>query len=87
MNITKEFIKGTKGDLSVAIHNPETKTKKLAILCPGFLDSKDYAGLTELANRLTEHGYTSVRFDPTGVWESGGNITDYTISCRYKKRT
>ncbi len=40
MNITKDFIKGTKGNLSVAIHYPETKTEKLAILCPGFWTQK-----------------------------------------------
>lgn len=80
MNITKEFIKSTKGNLALAIHHTEAKTKKLAILCPGFLDSKDYAGLVALANELAEYGYTVVRFDPTGVWESEGDIADYTTT-------
>ncbi len=44
------------------------------------MDSKDYVGLAELANELTKHGYTSVRFDPTGVLDSDGDITDYTIT-------
>lgn len=78
--ITKEFVKSTKGNLAIAIHHPSKITEKLAILCPGFLNSKDYKGLTELANELARRGYTAVRFDPIGVWESDGNIADYTIT-------
>ncbi len=71
-------IPSTKGNLDATIH--EAETNKLAIICPGFLDSKDYTGLLELAKRLNERGYLVVRFDPTGVWESDGDISDYTIT-------
>jgi len=66
--------------IAAVIHFPENKTEKLAILCPGYLDSKDYNHLVGLAEALAEKGYTVVRFDPTGIWESEGSIADYTNS-------
>ncbi len=76
--IERTKIPSSKGKLSAAIHYPKTETGKLAILCPGYLDSKDYKHLVELANVLGEIGYTVVRFEPTGTWGSDGNISDYT---------
>lgn len=67
-------------NLSVAVHRPITKTEKLAILCPGYLDTKDYPHLVRLAEQLSERGYTVARFDPTGTWESQGDISDYLTS-------
>lgn len=69
-----------KGNIAAVIHYPKNKTDKLAILCPGYLDSKDYEHLKTLAEDLTKEGYTVVRFDPIGVWESNGNISDYTTT-------
>jgi pimeloyl-ACP methyl ester carboxylesterase len=81
----KVKIKNSKGqNIAAVIHRPETKTEKLAILCPGFLDSKDYDHLVGLANALAGRGFTVVRFDPTGTWESEGAISDYT-SAQYLK--
>jgi pimeloyl-ACP methyl ester carboxylesterase len=80
MNIVKKNIASSKGNLAAVIHYPETKTERLAILCPGFLDTKDYTHLVKLAEELTERGYTVVRFDPTGTWESDGDISDYTTT-------
>jgi uncharacterized protein len=80
MNIEKKFIASSKGAIAAAIHYPETKTDKLAVLCSGFLDSKDYAHLVKLAEELAKRGYTAVRFDPTGTWESEGDISDYTAT-------
>lgn len=70
-------IKTPQGYLSAAVHRPPEVSDKLAVLCPGFLDSKDYAHLVALAEMLCERGYTAVRFDPTGTWESSGNSADY----------
>lgn len=67
-------------NISAVIHFPKEKTDRLAILCPGFLDSKDYNGLLYLADALAEIGYTAVRFDPTGTWESEGDISEYTTT-------
>ena len=80
MNITETKIPSTKGYLAAAIHYSENKTGKLAILCPGYLDSKDYRQLIGLAEILNKQGYTVVRFEPTGTWESEGDISDYTTS-------
>jgi len=80
MSITKTKIPSTKGNLASVIHYPENKTNKLAILCPGYLDSKDYKHLVGLAEVLSEQGYSVVRFEPTGTWESDGDISDYTTT-------
>ena len=77
----KVKIPNSKGqNVAAVIERPKAKTEKLAILCPGFLDTKDYDHLVELAKVLADRGYTVVRFDPTGTWESEGEITDYTTS-------
>ncbi|OHB20892.1 MAG: hypothetical protein A2666_00870 [Parcubacteria group bacterium RIFCSPHIGHO2_01_FULL_47_10b] len=80
MSIENVRIASTKGNIFAAIHYPEAPTKQLAILCPGYLDSKDYAHLMGLAGVLCDKGYTVVRFDPTGTWDSEGDITDYTTT-------
>lgn len=80
MSITKIKISSSKGNLAAMIHYPKNETDRLAILCPGYLDSKDYKGLLDLAERLEKQGYAVVRFEPTGTWESDGDISDYTTS-------
>lgn len=80
MEIIERKIDSEKGGIAIAVHKPKTKMDKLAILCPGYLDSKDYAHLVALANMLARRGYVAVRFDPTGTWESGGEISDYTTT-------
>lgn len=75
----KVKIKSSNGkNIAAVVHYPKTKTDRLAILCPGYLDSKDYTHLVDLANELIKQGYTIVRFDPTGTWESEGDISEYT---------
>ncbi|KKS67556.1 MAG: hypothetical protein UV36_C0006G0006 [Parcubacteria group bacterium GW2011_GWC2_42_6] len=80
MEVVKTKIISSKGNLAAAIRYSEKKTDKLAILCPGYLDSKDYKHLISLAEVLSERGYTVVRFEPTGTWESEGNISEYTTT-------
>ncbi len=80
MEIVKTKIPSSKGNLAATIHYSKEKTEQLAILCPGYLDSKDYKHLVRLAEALSEQGYAVVRFDPTGTWESEGNIFDYTTT-------
>lgn len=69
-----------KGEIAAVVHHPKNKTNKLAILCPGYLDTKDYDHLKILAEDLAKEGYTVVRFDPIGTWESDGDISDYTTT-------
>jgi len=73
------LIPSTKGLLATVIHRPKKETDKLAILCPGYLDSKDYKHLVMLADDLAQNGYTVVRFDPVGTWESEGDISEHKI--------
>lgn len=74
------MIQSSVGKLDSVINYQDKRVDKLAVLCPGYLDSKDYSGLTDLANRLAKEGYTTVRFDPTGVWDSEGDISQYTTT-------
>jgi pimeloyl-ACP methyl ester carboxylesterase len=80
MKTEKKNIPSTKGNLSTVFHYPDKQTDRLAILCPGFLDSKDYKHLVGLSEELSKKGYTVIRFDPTGTWESEGDISDYTVT-------
>ena len=81
MSSEKVFITSSNGKkLAAVIHSPSKKTGRLAILCPGYLDTKDYDHLVRLAEALAEQGYAVVRFDPIGTWESEGSILDYTTS-------
>lgn len=73
-------IPSSRSGIASVIHYPENKTDKLAILCPGYLDTKDYAHLVGLANELCAKGFVVARFDPTGTWGSGGDISDYTTT-------
>ncbi len=76
----KKNIPSPQGSLSVVIQHPTVETGKLSILCSGYLDAKDYIHLVRLADELVEKGYATVRFDPTGTWESSGDISDYTTT-------
>ncbi len=80
MKIEKTKIPSSKGNLAAIINYSEKKTGKLAILCSGYLDSKNYSHLASLAGELSKEGFTVVRFDSTGVWKSDGNISDYTTT-------
>jgi pimeloyl-ACP methyl ester carboxylesterase len=80
MKIITKRIPSGKGTIEISIHTPCSIKNKLAILCPGFVDSKDYADLVSLADNLCRKEYLVVRFDPTGTWNSGDDIEHYTIS-------
>ena len=73
-------IPSPKGFLAAVLHTPENEMSGLSILCPGYLDSKKYKHLVSLAEVLSNRGYAVVRFDPTGTWESSGEISDYTTT-------
>lgn len=60
---------------------------KLAIVCPGKLDTKDYPHMRSLVELLSGKGYFAVALDAPGTWESVDpqksdeeNISLYTIS-------
>lgn len=76
------FITSKKGNkIAASIHKPMgNDLHTLAVLLPGFLDSKDYTHLVKLGEDFSRYGITSIRFDPTGAWESEGKIEDYSCS-------
>lgn len=76
--VTK-YIKTTSFRLAAIIRG-DKNSKKLAILIPGRLDTKDYANFISHAELLAEHGFLSLAFDPPGTWESDGKIEDYTTT-------
>ncbi len=54
--------------------------KKLVIVLPGRLDTKDYAHTVAHVNYLARKGYLAVSFDPPGTWESQGGLNLYTTT-------
>ena len=80
MEVIRQKIKSLKGEIATVISYPKNNKNKLAILCPGYLDSKDYEHLVMLSKELNDLGFTVVRFDPIGTWDSDGVISDYTNS-------
>ncbi len=52
----------------------DPSSKKLAIMIPGRLDTKDYANFTSHINYLAKLGFYAIAFDPPGTWESPGDV-------------
>jgi len=85
MEITEKIrIPSDHGYLSAVVCKPNVTAKGLAILLPGYLDSKDYDHLVVLGNDLAKYGYVVIRFDATGTWGSSGNVDDYSVTQRLK---
>lgn len=58
----------------------EADGEKLALVLPGFLETKDRPYLKNHTDYLADLGYLAVSFDPPGTWGSGDNIEDYTVT-------
>jgi pimeloyl-ACP methyl ester carboxylesterase len=58
----------------------DENAEKLALILPGKLDSKDYAGMTSHVDMLADLGFFALSFDPPGTWESPGDISLYTMT-------
>lgn len=75
MNIIKtksfELAVNSKGD---------ENSKRVAILLPGRLDTKDYANFVSHLEYLAGRGFYTVAFDPPGTWESPGGIELFTTT-------
>jgi uncharacterized protein len=76
------FIPNNKGQKLAASIGEVTGSAKLAVLLPGFLDTKDYDGIAGLARDLQQAGYTTIRFDATGTWASEGTPGEYSLTQR-----
>ncbi len=56
----------------------DKNAKKVAILLPGRLDTKDYANFESHSELLANKGFYAVALDPPGTWESPGGIELFT---------
>jgi pimeloyl-ACP methyl ester carboxylesterase len=64
----------------------DKNSKKLALVLPGRLDTKDYECFNTHLNFLSSKGFYAVSFDPPGTWESPGGIELFTTT-NYIKAT
>jgi esterase/lipase len=74
-----QTIKTKSFELAVYIKG-ELKSKKLALVLPGRLDTKDYSHMRSHVDYLSRKGYLAVSFDPPGTWGSSGDIKIYTMT-------
>ena len=73
--------KGPSGEiLSGFIDEPDTPNKKGVILLHCFLCTKHHRIMRGLAECLSAHGFTTLRFDFSGNGRSGGRIEDATYT-------
>ena len=72
--------RGDGATIAVSLHHPRTTASHVAVLCPGYLDSKDYRHLVQLAHALAARGWLTARFDPSGTWASGGDLRAHSLS-------
>lgn len=72
-------IKTKSFDLAVYAKG-DINSKKLALVLPGRLDTKDYPHMQSHVDHLASKGFYALSFDPVGTWESGGDIKEYTTT-------
>ncbi len=72
-------IKTKSFELAIFARGDE-KSKKLAILIPGRLDTKDYTNFVSHVKYLANRGFFALAFDPPGTWDSSGEIDTYTTT-------
>jgi pimeloyl-ACP methyl ester carboxylesterase len=58
----------------------DPQADKLALVLPGFLDTKDHPHMRSHVEFLATQGFYALSFDPPGTWGSGGGIADYTMT-------
>ena len=80
--VTREMeFPGSTGDrLAGTLHEPEGDVRGSVLLAHCFTCSKDLHTMTRLARGLAAAGYAVLRFDFTGIGESGGSFARTTVS-------
>lgn len=66
--------------VSAVLSQPEQPTDRIAVLCHGFLSSKNSTTNKTLTRLLNEQGMATLRFDFFGQGESEGEFEDITTS-------
>lgn len=75
-----QFPGSTGATLSGVLHRPEGTAKGSVLLAHCFTCSKDLHTMTRLARGLSAAGFAVLRFDFTGLGDSGGEFSDTTVS-------
>jgi pimeloyl-ACP methyl ester carboxylesterase len=76
---TTSYIKTKSFNLAV-FQKGLLDSKKLALVLPGRLDTKDYPHMRSHVNFLASKGYLAISFDPPGTWESKGDLSIFTTT-------
>lgn len=74
------FIGANGAPLAGLLHRPVGPARGSVLLAHCFTCSKDSRTLVRLAKGLAEAGYVVLRFDFTGIGESGGSFAEKTVS-------
>lgn len=78
---TKITFKGAFGDdISAKIDMPEGDVKSWVLFAHGFSIGKDLRPIRTISRTLVDEGYGMLRFDFTGLGQSGGNFADTNFS-------
>lgn len=75
-----DFVGSSGATLSGRLHRPDGRARGSILLAHCFTCSKDLHTMTRLSNGLAEAGYAALRFDFTGLGESGGDFAETTVS-------
>lgn len=75
-----EFVGSQSARLSGRLHRPVGPARGSVLLAHCFTCSKDIHTMTRLARGLAEAGYVALRFDFTGIGDSGGDFAEKTVS-------
>lgn len=72
---------GSKGSpLAGVLHHPEDQARGSILMAHCFTCSKDLHTMSRLSRGLAEAGYAVLRFDFTGLGQSGGEFSETTVS-------
>jgi esterase/lipase len=78
------FSGATGAQLAGVLHVPDTTPRGSVLFAHCFTCSKDLHISTLLARSLTAAGYAVLRFDFTGIGDSGGDFADKTVTNNVK---
>jgi len=81
MPYEKISFKGAFGDtLSAKLDWPDGPVRSWALFAHGFSIGKDLKPIRTISKALNDDGFGMMRFDFTGLGESGGNFSDTNFS-------
>lgn len=82
-----DFVGSQGSTLSGVLHRPDGPGKGCVLLAHCFTCSKDVNTMTRLAKGFAAGGYAALRFDFTGLGDSGGDFADTSVSANVSDLT